>query len=313
MRSGKVSQRLCLPPLSARVALVTGASGFIGRHLVRSLTGRGFVVHAVSRSAETVYDVEVEARQADLADAASVDRLVEEARPERIFHLASWVSGRRELEHVRPALASNLLSTVNLLVAATAAGCKRVVLAGSMEEPDLAAGEPASSPYSAAKGAAALYAAFFRALYSTPVVSARIFMVYGPGQADESKVVPYAIRSALSGVAPKLSSGLRPVDWIHVDDVVSGLVALSEAAGIEGDTLDLGSGELATVRDVVERIARLAGGPPPEIGALADRPLEQTRRADVGRTRALTGWSPAVALDDGLARTIAALRADRRS
>ena len=123
---------------------------------------------------------------------------------------------------------------MNLLVAATRAGCRRVVLAGSMEEPDLAAGEAPGSPYAAAKAAQSLYARFFRALYGAPVVTARIFMVYGPGQRDLSKVVPYAILRGLEGQPAELASGARPVDWIHVDDVARGLVALAEAPGIEG-------------------------------------------------------------------------------
>jgi UDP-glucose 4-epimerase len=93
-----------------------------------------------------------------------------------------------------------------------------------------------------------------------------------------------------------------------VGDVARGLVALGETAGIEGETCDLGSGELVTVREVVERICREIGSPPPSVGALADRPLEAVRRADVNRTEARIGWRPAVGLDDGLRRTIAELR-----
>lgn len=290
--------------LAALSTLVTGASGFVGRRLVRALAAEGAEVVAVSRSARESSLAGVRWARADFADAASADQLVSEVRPDRIYHLASWVSGRRELEHVRPAFAANLASTVNLLVAAAAAGCGRIVLAGSMEEPDLAAGEAASSPYSAAKGAAALYARFFHALYRTPVVTARIFMVYGPEQPDETKVVPYAIREALAGEPPRLASGSRAVDWIYVDDVVRGLLALAEADGIEGDTLDLGSGELVTVREIVERICRETGAPPPELGVLPDRPLERVRRADVERTAERTGFRPRVGLAEGLRRTI---------
>jgi nucleoside-diphosphate-sugar epimerase len=295
--------------LTSSTALVTGASGFIGRHLVRALRARGVEVAGVSRREAPVDIAGVRWSRADLADAAAVDRIVAETRPEVIYHLASHVVGRRELAEVRPAFAANLASTVNLLVAATAAGTGRIVLAGSMEEPALADGEAPSSPYAAAKGAASLYAGLFRALYATPLVTARIFMVYGPGQRDESKLVPYAIRRALAGEAPAISSGARPVDWIYVDDVVAGLVALGEKPGLEGETVDLGSGELVTVREVVERICRQAGGPPPAVGALADRPLEAVRRADVARTATRLGWRPEVGLDEGLARTIAAMRA----
>ena len=284
--------------------LVTGASGFLGAELLNSLAAAGARVEAVSRQARVSTHPGVRWWRTDLTQAAEVERLFKVTEPELVFHLASLVTGRRDLELVGPTFQANLATTVNLLVGATAHRCRRVVLAGSMEEPDVAAGESPGSPYAVAKGAASLYARFFRALYATPVVSARIFMVYGPGQRDTQKVVPYSILSALRGEAARLSSGARPVDWIYVGDVVEGLLRLAAAPDLEGETLDLGSGELVTVREVVERIANALDAPPPEIGALPDRPLEPTRRARLERTAARTGWRPRVALDEGLHRTI---------
>jgi nucleoside-diphosphate-sugar epimerase len=291
-------------------ALVTGASGFLGGHLVRTLLAQGTGVHAVSRRSEALLPVGSTPATCDLADGAAVDRLIAERRPAVVFHLASLVDGRRDLDLVRPAFEANLSAAVNLLVAASRAGCRRVVLAGSMEEADLAAGEAPSSPYAAAKSAATLYARLFHALYATPIVTARIHMAYGPGQTDPTKLVPYAIREALAGRAPKISSGARAVDWIYAEDVAAGLVALATAPGIEGESLDLGSGELVTVREVAERICGELGAPPPEVGARPDRPLERLRRADVARTRERAGWSPRVGLDDGLRRTIDAMRGE---
>ena len=291
--------------------LVTGASGFIGSRLVGELSERGARVVALSREARRDAGDGVRWLRADLADGAAVDAAFEEAAPEVVFHLASWVSGRRELEQVRPAFAANLASAVNLLVAATRAGCRRVVLAGSMEEPDLAAGEVPGSPYAAAKAAQSLYARFFRALYATPVVTARIFMVYGPGQRDLAKVVPYSILRGLEGQAAELASGARPVDWIHVDDVAAGLVALGLAPGIEGETLDLGSGAAVTVGEIVATIATKLGAPPPRLGARPDRPLEAVRVADPEWTFGRTGFRPAIELGDGLDSTLAWYRAER--
>lgn len=290
--------------------LVTGASGFLGAELVTALVAAGAHVQAVSRRERASDRAHLRWWQADLARREEVERLFAASEPEVVFHLASLVTGRRELDLVAPTFAANLASTVNLLIAATAHRCRRVVLAGSMEEPDVAAGEAPSSPYAVAKGAASLYARFFHALYGTPVVSARIFMVYGPGQLDRKKVVPYAVLQALAGKAAELSSGARPVDWIYVGDVVEGLIRLAEAPEIEGETLDLGSGELVTVREMVSRIANALGAPAPLLGALPDRPLEPTRRAGLERTAARLGWRPRVSLDEGLHRTIVWYRGD---
>lgn len=301
--------------LSGARVLVTGASGFIGRRLCRRLAEAGARVHGTGRS-DALSAEELEGRsRGDLADEAFARGLLEEARPDLVFHLASRVTGSRDPEAVLPTFHANLTSTVNLLVATREAGCRRLVLAGSMEEPepeldpDLGGGLPAPvSPYAAAKGAASAYARMFHALYGLPVVTARLFMVYGPDQRDLRKLVPHVAVSLLRGVRPPLSSGRRPVDWIYLDDAVEGLLALATAPGIEGERLDLGSGELVTVREVAERLAAIAaeagvGAAGLGLGELPDRPLETVRRADAERTRARTGWRPAVPLDQGLRRT----------
>lgn len=294
----------------ARV-LVTGASGFIGGPLCRRLAELGARVHGTSRGSELPPEVFHGRSRGDLADADFTLRLVDEVQPDVLFHLASHVTGSREPEVVLPTFRGNLASTVNVLLAAREAGCRRVVMAGSMEEPEpRSPGEPVApppSPYAAAKWGASAYARMFHALYGLPVVTARLFMVYGPGQRDLRKLVPYVILSLLRGERASLSSGRRDVDWIYVDDVVEGLVALATASGVEGDHLDLGSGELVTVREVAEHLARLAGVAEEElgIGELPDRPLEEVRRANPERTRERTGWAPAVPLPEGLRRTFA--------
>jgi nucleoside-diphosphate-sugar epimerase len=296
--------------VSSGPVLVTGASGFIGAALLRRLRAAGAEVHGVARRPPAGAAVDgVVWHAADLGECEPVRELVARIRPARVYHLASAVSGRADRDFVLPTLHDNLLSTVHLLLAAEAAGVGRVVLAGSMEEPE--PGEAPSSPYSASKAAATLYGQLFAALYRLPVVNARIYMVYGPGQRDATKVVPASIRAALAGEAPRLSSGTRPVDWIYVDDVAEALERLAETPGLEGRRLDVGSGELITVRALVERICELCGGPPPAVGAIPDRPLERVRRADAAATEAATGWRARVALDEGLRRTIAGLRAER--
>lgn len=292
---------------AAGTLLVTGASGFVGQALLAELGLGNEPIVAVSRQPRAPAGG-VEWVGCDLGDPVAVDRLLEHYRPRTVFHLASWVSGRREIEHVRTAFASNLVPSVHLLVACVRSGVARVVVAGSMEEPDLASGEVAASPYAAAKACQTLYARSLHALYGLPVVIARIFMAYGPGQRDPSKLVPYAIRENLAGRPARLASGTRPIDWVYVDDVARGLAVLSRAPGIEGESFDLGSGTAVTTGAVATEIAARLGAPPPVLGALPDRPLETVRRADVERTASRTGFRPRVPLGEGLERTIAYYR-----
>jgi nucleoside-diphosphate-sugar epimerase len=302
-------------PLRGRTILITGASGFIGSHLCRRLSDGATEVHAISREQRSAGGTALRWWQADLAETTAVSHLLKAIRPEVIFHLASYVKGARGLEHVLPTFHSNLASTVNLLTAASEVGCRRIILSNSLEECDASAGECVpSSPYAAAKWASSGYARMFHALYQLPVVILRVFMVYGPAQQDASKLIPYVTLSLLRGEAPRLTSGHREVDWIYVDDVVEGLLAAAVAEGIEGSTIDIGSGRLTAIRAVVEALVRLnGGGVQPVFGALADRPLEQVRVADVAGSWSRMGWRPTIGLDDGLERTVAWYREHARS
>jgi nucleoside-diphosphate-sugar epimerase len=151
----------------------------------------------------------------------------------------------------------------------------------------------------------------FHALYKVPVLIARVFMVYGPGQKDLTKLVPYVTLSLLQGRTPNITSGQRLVDWIYVSDVVDGFLALAQTPQIEGATLDLGSGSLISIRDIVQELMRTANGDVnAQFGALPDRPLEPTRIAKVEETLARTGWRPRVSLREGLKNTVNWYRAE---
>lgn len=283
--------------------LVTGAAGFIGSALSRRLCAHGVEVHGLYRRmppAETAG-----AWQCDLNDLTTLRHIVSAVKPDLIIHLASHVAGARSLELVAPTLHSNLVGTVNLLTAATEAGCRRVIVTGSMEEsrPDNDWPVP-NSPYSAAKAAASAYARMFHRLYETPVVILRLFMVYGPGQQDLKKLIPYTALSLLQNRAPEISSGRRQVDWVYVDDVVESFIAAAGTDGIEGQTFDIGSGELATVRTVVERLVELINpGIAPCFGAVAERAFEREPVANVADTAARLGWRASTPLHQGLAQT----------
>lgn len=286
--------------------LITGASGFIGSHLCHRLLEDQGEVHAVYRTQPPPEKSQAKWWRADLSDAAAVRTLFRNIRPDVIFHLASHVKGAPNLEHVLPTFCSNLQSTINLLTLAAEIGCRRMVLTGSLAEPEPENGELfPSAPYAAAKWASSGYARMFHALYKLPVVIARVFMVYGPAQQDLTKLIPYVTLSLLRGEIPKITSGERLVDWIYVSDVVDGFIALGQAPGVDGATIDLGSGMLVSIREIVQQLAAVVDrGAKVEFGALPDRPLEPTRLSDPAETFARIGWKPRVSLREGLERTV---------
>ena len=291
--------------LQGKKALVTGAGGFIGRHLVHRLRKAGAVVHATSRRAQDAAEgSDVHWHRVDLGQADEATGVMRRVEPDLVFHLASHVAGSRDLSLVTPTFDANLASTVHLLKASAELGIERFVQVGSLEEPeDLTT--PPSSPYAAAKAAASLYSRMFHLLYEVPVVIARVFMVYGPGPQDEKKLVPYVIRSLMAGETPSFGSGTRPVDWVFAPDIAEGFMRLATAPGLAGQRVDLGTGQLVTVRGMVEEVFRqLAPGVEPSFGGLADRQAEQVRKADIERTHDLLGWHPETDVERGIERTI---------
>lgn len=301
-----------LQPFRDSCVVVTGATGFIGAHLSKRLCALGADIHGVARSQAKFRHERFASHALDLCDYAAVERELRALKPDYVFHLASHVFGAPDLKHVLAAFHANLASSVNLLTACAEIGCGRgrVVFTGSLVEPppDVLETVP-SSPYAAAKWASSSYARMFHALYGLPTNIARVFMVYGPAQPDESKLVPYAIRTWLAGEAPKITSGQRLIDWVHVADVVDGFLAIAATPGIEGQSLDIGSGELISTRDLIVRIGELMEAPiAAEFCALPDRPLEPLRVADVERTFQRIGWRPRVSLDEGLRDVIAYYR-----
>ena len=291
---------------SSRKILVTGASGFIGTHLCRRLQSLGGQVHAVSRTFHENSGDGFQWWQGDIGDYDTISGIFRQIKPDYIYHLASHVMGAPDLKHVLPTFRGNLQTSVNLLTAAAEYGCRRLVLTGSLAEPEMARGEMfPSAPYAAAKWASSAYGRMFHALYGVPVVLARVFMVYGPAQKDLTKLIPYVTLSFLRGQAPRISSGERLVDWIYISDVVEGFLAMCEAPGIEGSTLEIGSGTLVSIRKIVEQVAGLMGSPVgPAFGALPNRPLEPVRVADTASTYERIGWKPTISLTTGLQRTI---------
>ena len=161
-----------------------------------------------------------------------------------------------------------------------------------------------SSPYAAAKWSATAWTRMFRSLYQTPVVVVRPFMTYGPGQ-HESKIVPYVINSLLEGSAPSLSSGAYLADWVYIDDVIDGFIQAATRTDVDGAVIDLGSGSLTSLRDVVNTIVGIMHAPiKPKFGAVPDRPREQPRIADVDQAARTLGWRSTTSLEAGLAATV---------
>jgi nucleoside-diphosphate-sugar epimerase len=202
-------------------------------------------------------------------------------------------------------LHANLTGFVNVALAATDQHCRSIVYVGSLQEPDQALPAIPSSPYAAAKYAASCYARMLVDVFKVPIAIARLFMVYGPGQSDFTKVVPYVVSQLLTGCKASLSTGTHPFDWVFVDDVCDALLAVASCESAIGRTVDVGTGVLTPTIDVARDLGRrLNAIQLLDAGAIPDRAGEPIRAADTAATKALTGWEAQVGLEDGLDRTV---------
>lgn len=278
--------------------LVTGASGFLGGHLLAALKGRSDLT-AISRTERNSDDVRW--RKIDLSDLDAVRQIFRKARPQIIFHMSSLANGSRDIELVRSIFEAEVISTLNVLLAADTSSVERIVLAGSLEEPD--GNDAPNSPYAAAKAGSRHYARMFHLLYDRPVLMTRLFMSYGERQ-PAYKIIPYALSALRRGQSPKVASPDRLVDWIYAPDTIDGLLAAASSPNLEGTSLDIGSGELHPISEVVEMLrAIVAPAVPLHLGASTSSVRERVRKADADTTERLTGWRARTSLEKGLCLT----------
>ena len=287
----------------SRVALVTGAHGFAGRHLVERLAAEGYEV--VGPGSEDL----------DLRDAARTRAFVADAAPASVFHLAALASVGKSWEAPERALLENQEMALNLLeaVRASAPGA-RVLLAGSGEvygPPDeLPVTEDAplrpQSPYAVAKAAADLLGALYAEAWALHVVRARAFNHAGPGQSDD-----YVVGTITRQIAAAEAAGEQELvlltgnaesgrDFTDVRDVVAAYVLAVEAPA---GAYNVASGRAVTVRELVE-VARMQT----EIEIRHEVDPARVRahdtsvvRGSAAKLREASGWQPQISLE----RTVA--------
>jgi UDP-glucose 4-epimerase len=290
---------------TTRRVVVFGASGFLGTALCNHLVRGGAEVHGVSRTAQSKRD-DVHWWQADVTRIDDATRVMTAVRPEIVFNFAGVSDGRTDLDRVLPLFTGNAQSSVVLLCAAAAAGCRRFIQCASLQEPRFGpTGSPPTSAYAISKWVQSAYVDLFYRHYQLPTVVLRLGIVYGPGEESAQRLVPHVITQLLRGEAPRLSSGAQLVDWIYLEDAVAAFVAAMDAAGAIGQTLNLGWGEPISVRAMAELIARtIDSGVNPVFGAVPDRPVVPTQPAEPSIALAALGWRARTPLEEGLRTTI---------
>lgn len=303
-------------------ALVTGAAGFIGSHLVERLATASWDVVAVD-CMTPYYDVAqkednlaaarrsptVEFHDDDLRT-ADLEVLLESV--DVVFHQAGQPGVRASWEAFDSYVEHNMLATHRLLEAARSSTVSRVVFAssssiygsiGSYPTREDALPRP-HSPYGVTKLAAEHLCGVYARNWGVPTVALRYFTVFGPRQRPDM-AMHRVIEAAFGGHSfPIFGTGAQIRDFTYVDDVVDANIAAATADVVPGTAINIAGGGSTSLADVIKTVERLTG----RTVALDRRPVQP---GDVDRTgggidkaKALLGWSPRVPVDEGLERQV---------
>jgi GDP-4-dehydro-6-deoxy-D-mannose reductase len=294
-------------------ALVIGADGFVGRHLVAHLAEAGDAVsEAVGPRATAVPG----AMPLDVRDAEAVTALLQRVRPEAVYHLAAVAYGPDAGADLPRAIAITVTGTANVLAAAKLLSSPPTVLVPGSAEVYGAPSTPMITEatcvrpvnlYGATKVAQEAVALAFHATSDVPVIATRSFNHIGPGQRDSFAIPSFArqlCEIAFSDREPELRVGnLESVrDFTDVRDVVVAY-RLLVAGGHAGRPINIATGRGVAIGDILERLIALSG-----LEVQVTRDPDRVRRTDPPRIvgdakllRDLTGWQPRWSLDDTLA------------
>ncbi len=305
-----------------RFALVTGADGFIGSHLVDLLLSRGIKVRALCQYnsfnswgwLDNVRHPGLEIVCGDVRDAAFCRHISRDV--DTVFHLAALIAIPYSYVAPESYVDTNVTGTLNMCQAARDLGVERLIVTSTSEVYGTAQYVPIDekhprqpqSPYSATKiGADAIAKSFFNA-FGLPVVIARPFNTYGPRQSARA-IIPTIISQIAAGNSEIKVGDLTPTrDFNYVADTCRGFLALAEADGIEGEEINIATGTeismadtLATIAEVMERKVEFVVDP----ARLRPSASEVFRLCgDNSKITALTAWRPEVSLREGISRTV---------
>ncbi len=294
----------------SRRVLVTGARGFIGRHLLALLAARGDDVHAVATTPASHASAEaVTWHVADLLSQGTATRLLGDVRPECLVHLA-WYT-----EHGSYWEASTNLSwvgaTLELLRGFADGGGERAVCAGTCAEyawtqsPCVEGTTPLepTTLYGLAKDATRRVAGGLAERIPFELAWGRPFLLYGPGE-DERRLIAYVARALLEGRPADVGDGALVRDFLHVEDVAGAFAAIldSDVCG----PVNVASGVGVTLRDAIELVAQAAGTPElVRFGSVPARPGDPRELVgSVARLREGTQFVPRIPLESGIAATV---------
>jgi len=297
--------------------LVTGASGFIGSHLVKRLLSEGAKVSVLTRDRTFTHNIrlasvwkQLHSIEADLRDPDALRR-IREVEPEIIYHLAAYNHVGDSFMHVSEVFDVNTKGTANLMECYD--GYDRFIYISTSEVYGLQSSIPFRedmnpqpiSPYAVSKYSGELFCRMKHHVTGAPVVVLRPFNAYGPYQSSKA-IIPELILGCLRGETIKTTKGEQTREFNFVEDLIDGFILAGKTKSVMGEIINLGSGREIAIKDLALKVVEfLKSDVRVEIGAIPYRPIEIWRMySDNTKSEKILGWKSKTTLEDGLVKTI---------
>jgi UDP-glucose 4-epimerase len=301
--------------------LVTGGAGFIGSHTAERLCAEGYAVRVLDnfstgrrRNLLALAD-DIELIEGDIQSYERVHTAIQGC--EYVFHEAALPSVPRSVQDPLTSNASNVIGTLNVLLAARDSGVRRVIFASSSSVYGPSAVLPMRedlpatpiSPYAVSKLAGEGYCRSFLSVYGLEAVALRYFNVFGPRQdplSDYAAVIPRFIAALVAGRSPTIfGNGEQSRDFTYIGNVVEANLLAMEADHVGGNVYNVACGERVTLNHLLEELQQLTGRDVPAI--YAPPRLGEIRHsvADLTRAQRDLGYRPLISLREGLRLSLA--------
>lgn len=293
--------------------LVTGATGFLSSHLVPALLDKGANVTGLSLEKRHYPALKnFSYIHADLKDKDKLKETVRKIEPSIIFHLAAYPNEEPTFENTDNCIQNNIQGTMNLIHSLKGISFDSFIHIGSYKEysgnktpfRETNTIFPMSS-YAISKACTEMFCKAYHQIYGLPLVSLRLPAVYGPGQSDKN-LIPYLIKSSLSGHPLRLTKGEQKRELIYISDVIDALIMASINKKACGEIINVGTNKEYRLKEIVKLILSLSNSRiKPEFGAIPYRKNEiWNMKGDNSKARSILNWEPKIGLKEGLVKTI---------
>jgi CDP-glucose 4,6-dehydratase len=290
--------------------LITGATGFVGRHLMKRLQDEGYTVIGTSRKDESEF-----IKKLDIEDFNAVKMFVSKKKITQIIHLAGAAIVEEGQKNPMGTFKTNLISTLHILETARLYELHKVIIAstshvyGRNKVPykEIYTPHP-TRPYETSKACVDLMAQSYAKSFGLRVLIPRFVNIYGPGDHSAQRLIPKTIKAILSGKSPLMWGGNSKRDYLYIDDAVNAYMVLVRSTEKELKNqyiFNFGTENVISVKELLKTIILLSGIKK-EIIDIPDQRAEEIplQYLSINRAKKVLHWKPQITLDEGLKRTI---------